>query len=45
MRTPRSGFAYLGAGKQSVAEHTFRMLNMLFSLYTPPRVPFRKVFR
>lgn len=45
MRTPQSGFAYLGTGKQSVAEHTFRMLNMLFSLHTPPRVPFRKVVR
>jgi len=27
-RTPRSGFAFLGSGKQSVAEHTYRMLNM-----------------
>ncbi len=31
-RTPRSGFAFLGSGKQSVAEHTFRMLNIAFVL-------------
>lgn len=30
--TPRSGFAFLGSGKQSVAEHTFRMLNIAFVL-------------
>lgn len=32
MRTPRSGFAFLGTGKQSVAEHTYRMLNIAFVL-------------
>lgn len=31
-RTPRSGFAFLGSGQQSVAEHTFRMLNIAFVL-------------
>lgn len=30
--TPRSGFAFLGSGRQSVAEHTFRMLNIAFVL-------------
>jgi putative hydrolase of HD superfamily len=30
--TPRSGFAFLGSGTQSVAEHTFRMLNVAFIL-------------
>lgn len=30
--TPRSGFAFLGSGKQSVAEHTFRMLHIAFVL-------------
>jgi putative hydrolase of HD superfamily len=30
--TPRSGFAFLGSGGQSVAEHTFRMLNIAFVL-------------
>jgi len=32
MRTPRSGFQFLGAGAQSVAEHTYRMLNIAFVL-------------
>lgn len=32
MRTPRSGFQFLGTGAQSVAEHTFRMLNIAFVL-------------
>lgn len=27
-RTPRSGFAFLGSGQQSVAEHCFRMLHI-----------------
>lgn len=31
-RTPRSGFAFLGSGQQSVAEHTFRMLHIAFYL-------------
>lgn len=31
-QTPRSGFAFLGTGAQSVAEHTFRMLNIAFVL-------------
>lgn len=31
-RTPRSGFAFLGSGEQSVAEHTYRMLNIAFIL-------------
>jgi len=30
--TPRSGFAFLGSGQQSVAEHTYRMLNIAFVL-------------
>lgn len=30
--TPRSGFAFLGTGRQSVAEHTFRMLHIAFVL-------------
>lgn len=31
-RTPRSGFAFLGTGEQSVAAHTYRMLNIAFVL-------------
>ncbi len=31
-RTPRSGFAFLGAGRQSVAEHIFRMQHIAFIL-------------
>ncbi len=31
-KTPRSGFPFLGSGKQSVAEHVFRMLNIAFVL-------------
>ncbi len=31
-QTPRSGFAFLGSGHQSVAEHTLRMLNIAFVL-------------
>jgi putative hydrolases of HD superfamily len=31
-RTPRSGFAFLGAGEQSVAEHMFRMMHVAFLL-------------
>ncbi len=31
-RTPRSGFAFLGSGKQSVSEHCFRMLHIAFYL-------------
>lgn len=31
-RTPRSGFAFLGAGEQSVAEHIYRMLHVAFVL-------------
>jgi putative hydrolase of HD superfamily len=30
--TPRSGFAFLGAGEQSVAEHIFRMTHVAFLL-------------
>lgn len=30
--TPRSGFAFLGAGEQSVAEHIFRMMHVAFVL-------------
>jgi putative hydrolase of HD superfamily len=30
--TPRSGFAFLGAGEQSVAEHIFRTLHVAFIL-------------
>ncbi|MCX7840577.1 MAG: HD domain-containing protein [Anaerolineae bacterium] len=30
--TPRSGFAFLGTGKQSVAEHIFRALHIAFIL-------------
>ncbi|CAG0994630.1 hypothetical protein ANRL3_03031 [Anaerolineae bacterium] len=29
---PRSGFAFLGSGAQSVAEHTFRMMHIAFAL-------------
>ncbi len=32
MRTPRSGFQFLGTGAQSVAAHTYRMLNIAFVL-------------
>ncbi len=31
-RTPRSGFQFLGAGRQSVAEHSFRMLHVAWLL-------------
>jgi putative hydrolases of HD superfamily len=31
-RTPRSGFAFLGAGEQSVAEHMYRMMHVAFVL-------------
>jgi putative hydrolase of HD superfamily len=31
-RTPRSGFAFLGSGEQSVAEHTYRMMHVAFVL-------------
>lgn len=31
-RTPRTGFAFLGSGKQSVSEHTFRMLHIAWLL-------------
>jgi 5'-deoxynucleotidase YfbR-like HD superfamily hydrolase len=31
-RTPRSGFPFLGSGKQSVAEHVYRMLTVAFVL-------------
>jgi putative hydrolase of HD superfamily len=31
-QTPRSGFAFLGAGEQSVAEHMYRMLAIAFLL-------------
>jgi putative hydrolase of HD superfamily len=30
--TPRSGFAFLGSGEQSVAEHSYRMLHIAFVL-------------
>ncbi len=30
--TPRSGFAFLGSGEQSVAEHMYRMLHIAFLL-------------
>jgi putative hydrolase of HD superfamily len=30
--TPRSGFAFLGSGKQSVSEHSFRMTLIAYSL-------------
>jgi len=31
-KTPRSGFAFLGSGKQSVAEHSYRMTLVAFVL-------------
>ncbi len=31
-RTPRSGFAFLGSGKQSVAEHSFRAVHVAWLL-------------
>ena len=31
-RTPRSGFAFLGSGEQSVSEHSFRMLYIAWLL-------------
>ncbi len=31
-RTPRSGFAFLGSGEQSVAEHSFRMIHIAWLL-------------
>lgn len=32
--TPRSGFAFLGSGKQSVAEHSYRMTLIAYALAT-----------
>jgi len=32
-RIPRSGFAFLGTGKQSVAEHVFRAMNIAWLLH------------
>lgn len=37
--TPRSGFAFLGAGEQSVAEHTFRMMHVAFLLARRSETP------
>lgn len=37
--TPRSGFAFLGSGRQSVADHTYRMLNIAFVLNRLVEVP------
>ncbi len=31
-RTPRSGFAFLGSGEQSVSEHSFRMIHIAWLL-------------
>ncbi len=31
-RTPRTGFAFLGSGQQSVAEHSFRMIHIAWLL-------------
>jgi putative hydrolase of HD superfamily len=31
-RTPRSGFAFLGSGEQSVSEHCFRMVRIAWLL-------------
>ncbi|MCI0476893.1 MAG: HD domain-containing protein [Anaerolineales bacterium] len=38
-RTPRSGFAFLGSGAQSVAEHIFRMMHVAFVLARMSREP------
>lgn len=37
--TPRSGFAFLGSGKQSVAEHTYRMMHVAFVLNRMTETP------
>lgn len=37
--TPRSGFAFLGTGKQSVAEHSFRALHIAFILARMSKEP------
>lgn len=41
--TPRSGFAFLGSGKQSVAEHSFRMALIAYAL--ADLVPTEKIDR
>ncbi|MBM3129761.1 MAG: HD domain-containing protein [Chloroflexi bacterium] len=38
-RTPRSGFAFLGSGAQSVAEHIYRMMHVAFVLARMSRAP------
>ncbi len=37
--TPRSGFAFLGTGQQSVAEHTYRMMHVAFLLARTSETP------
>jgi len=37
--TPRSGFAFLGEGKQSVSEHMFRMMHVAFVLVRMSETP------
>ena len=37
--TPRSGFAFLGTGEQSVAEHIFRMMHVAFVLNRMTEMP------
>lgn len=38
-KTPRSGFAFLGSGKQSVAEHSFRMTLLAYTLAVEASIP------
>ncbi len=42
-RTPRSGFAFLGSGRQSVAEHSFRMLHIAWLLAKLSEEPVNKL--
>jgi len=37
--TPRSGFVFLGSGKQSVAEHIYRMMHVAFVLNRMTHTP------
>lgn len=38
-KTPRSGFAFLGSGEQSVAEHSFRMTLVAYTLARLAKTP------
>lgn len=41
-KTPRSGFAFLGSGSQSVAEHSFQMTWVALILSTLSQTPLNR---